>query len=188
MIESGSKCRGSQRKRSLLNEISGEEALVVLRALAQQDRRLAETIEQLIDDIISEVKAEDIAQEVFCSLEQIEVQELWDRSGSTRYGYMDPDEMAWTMFEEALESFVEQLRKYLRLSMFPQAKRCCLGVILGIYQYARESKAEFRDWTGDAPEQFALTIFDEWEQGQQSPEDIAEVRGRLQASCLQWFC
>ena len=46
---------------------------------------------------MSDVDLED--SQVYFDLDSIEVEELWDRSGRMRNGYVEPDEMAFQMFE-----------------------------------------------------------------------------------------
>jgi len=55
------------------------------------------------------------------------------------------------MFEDALESFIEELKKYKKLSMNKEAKTCCMGILKGIYQFEKESTSEFKDWAVDVP-------------------------------------
>ena len=52
-----------------------------------------------------------IADEVFYELDSLEVEDVWDQSGSTRYGYVDPNEKAWEMLEDAIE-----LKRGIRLA------------------------------------------------------------------------
>jgi enamine deaminase RidA (YjgF/YER057c/UK114 family) len=78
------------------------------------------------------VDIKDIASLVYFDLDSIEVEEVWDRSGRTRNGYVEPTEMAFQMFEEALEPFLEEMKKYLKLSMFVEAKEYCMGILRGI--------------------------------------------------------
>ena len=47
-------------------------------------------------------------REAIKHLDSIEVEEVWDRSGRTRNGYVEPTEMAFQMSEEALDPFIEE--------------------------------------------------------------------------------
>lgn len=110
-------------------------------------------------------------------MDQLEVEELWDRSGNTRYGYVDPSEEAWVMFEEALTTFVDEMKKYQKLGMLLEAKNYCIGIIKGIQEFERESKSEFKDWAIDAPAEYIVRIMKEWKVAHLDSKDIAEVEG-----------
>ena len=45
---------------------------------------------------------ETIASAVYLELNRLDVEELWDRSGSTRHGYVEPNEMASEMIPSFL--------------------------------------------------------------------------------------
>jgi len=74
-------------------------------------------------------------REAIKHLDSIEVEEVWDRSGRTRNGYVEPTEMAFPMFEDALDPFIEEMKKYQKLSMFAEAKNYCIGILKGISRF-----------------------------------------------------
>ena len=50
-----------------------------------------------------------------------------------------------------------------------------MGILKGIYKFETESTSEYKDWAVDAPSGIFEQVLDEWKEGQNSPEDIAEV-------------
>jgi hypothetical protein len=38
-----------------------------------------------------------------------------------------------------------------------------MGLLLGLYQFERESRSEFKSWAVDAPGEFAATIIAAWQ-------------------------
>jgi len=68
------------------------------------------------------VEVEDIADWVFYELDSLEVEDVWCQSGSTRYGYVDPNEKAWEMLEDAIEYYLVELKKYQELDLEEEAK------------------------------------------------------------------
>ena len=129
---------------------------------------------------------EDIAFEVYYALDRIEVEEVWDRSGSTKDGYVDPTEMAWQIFEDALDPFCEELRKCQGLLLYAEAKKHCLGILEGIYKFEKESTSEYKDWAVDAPREYFEQVLKEWKSGQNSPEDVAEVEDFIKKNFAGW--
>jgi hypothetical protein len=166
----------SNKTRNIFDEISADDALAILRLLAKEDPKVAKRIEQIAIEYLSDVDIEDIASEVYFELDSIEVEEVWDRSGRTRNGYVEPTEMACQMSEEALEPFVEEMKKYQKLSMFVEAKNYCIGILKGIRRFEKESTSEYKDWAVDAPAEFFDWVLDEWKEGQKGVTD-EEVRG-----------
>ena len=89
-------------KKRLIDNIDAADALAILRILANEDVYLEKKIEQILKEYLSEVDIEEIASQVYFDLNGLEVEEVWDRSGSTRFGYVDPNEAAYEMFEEKI--------------------------------------------------------------------------------------
>ena len=100
------------KTRNIFDEISADDALAILRLLAKEDTKIARRIEQIAIEYLRDVDIEDIASQVYFELDSIEVEEVWERSGRTRNGYVEPTEMAFQMFEDALDPFIEEMKKY----------------------------------------------------------------------------
>jgi hypothetical protein len=166
-------------KRDLLDSINPEDALYVLKVLMNEDRKISDRILQILMERLHELDSYEITMDLYYQLDQLEVEELWDRSGSTRYGYVEPSEEAWVMFEEVIEPFVDEMKKYQKLGMPLQAKKYCTGIIKGIQKYEQESESEFKNWATDVPSDYVDRIMDEWKEGNPDPNDIAEVEGLL---------
>jgi hypothetical protein len=173
-------------KGDIFDVISSDDAFDILRRLAREDQKIAKRIEQIAVGYLKYVDIEDIAFEVYHALDRIEVEEVWDRSGSTRDGYVDPTEMAWQIFEEALDPFREELRKCQRLLMYDGAEKHCLGVLEGIYKFERGSTSEYKDWAVDAPREYFEQVLKEWKNGQNNPEDVAEVEDFIKKNLAGW--
>ncbi len=172
-------------KTNILEEIAADDELAILRTLAGEDKHVRARIEEIARRYLSEVDLEDTASEVYFELDSIEVEDLWDQSGRTRYGYVDPTEKAWEMFEDALEPFMEELRKYEKLSMDKEAKAYFMGILKGIYRFEKESTSEFKDWAVDDPKEYFKSALDEWKK-QKDPGDIAEIEDFIRKNCPDW--
>ena len=111
-----------KRKSNTLDAISGTDAIEVLRILANRDKELSKEIDAIAKDLLADVSLDEVADCVQAELESLAVEDVWDRSGARRDGYVDPGETAWQMFEAALEPFREDMLKYQQLSMLEQAE------------------------------------------------------------------
>jgi len=76
-------------KKDILTTITQNEAFTILKSLAKEDENIKKRIEQLAIEYLEDVDVEEIADAVYFDLDLIEVEDLWDRSGSTRDGYVD---------------------------------------------------------------------------------------------------
>jgi len=89
------KKKNIKQETSILDKIDADDGLAILKILAKEDTSLLKKIEDAALEYFSEVEVEDIADEVFYELDSLEVEDVWYQSGSTRYGYVDPNEKAW---------------------------------------------------------------------------------------------
>ncbi|MBU4301877.1 MAG: hypothetical protein KKE79_05395 [Actinobacteria bacterium] len=80
--------RGKEMKRRVLEEINADDALAVLNILAERDADASRKIEEIAVEYLSEVDIEDIALRVYHALDGIDVDEAYDRAGSSRYDYI----------------------------------------------------------------------------------------------------
>ncbi len=180
------KTKSMKKKTDVLEQINEYEAFEILRILSEEDKQVRERIEEIAWELLRKVDLEDVAEGVYFELNSLEVEEVWDQSGSTRNGYVDPTEKAWEMFEEALEPFIEELRKYQKLSMDKQAKTCCIGILRGIYQFEKESTSEFKDWAVDAPKDYFESVLKEWKKGQKDTKKIDEIDDFIKKKLPDW--
>jgi len=164
-----------KQKKKVLDRINEHDALLILKALANEDRSIARRIEQIALEYLRDIDVESVASQVYHALEGIQVEDLWEQSGSTRYGYVEPSDRAWEMFEEALEPFTNEMNKYLDLSLDNEAKIYCMGILKGINQFDRESTSEFKDWAEDAPDELFKGVLDDWKKACKTPQHIQEM-------------
>jgi hypothetical protein len=146
-----------------LKQLSPEEAKTVLLLLAKESRELASQIGKMAKAIISDVDDDEVADEVYWELTNIDVEALWNRSGSSRFGYVEPVEAAYEMVEEVLEPFAEQLKKYRKLDMFTEVNKMGLGLAKGILKFTKEGQTEFKEWAQDDPLDWLDGLLMEWE-------------------------
>ncbi len=152
-------------KDNIIKKITPDEALIILKHLSKSDDILKKKITDLAEGLFKNVDIEEICVDVFYTLDGIDVHELWDRSGTTRDGYSSPEEMSVEMFDEALEPFVQEMKRLLELEICKEAKEFCMGILKGIYQYEHESKSEFKDWASDLPGESFGDVLREWSNG-----------------------
>ena len=132
------------------------------------------------------IDVDETANDVFFVLDSIDVQDCWDRSGRSRYGYTEPSEAAVELVEEELQPFYDQAKTYRDLGMPEQETTYCKGVILGIYRYEHESKSEFRKWCIDVPIEYAGYLLDTWRERNQGTAPAQAMDEFIRHRCPKW--
>ena len=177
--------RGTKRK-DILSTITPNEAFAILQSLAKEDKNIRKRIEQLAIEYLEDLDLEEIADQVYSDLDFVEVEELWDRSGSTRDGYVDVNEEAWVMFEEVLEPYTDELRRYHDRLMPAQAMLYCMGILKGVYLFEKESTSQYKDWAVDAPKEFFNRILRDWKEACRNNNDLKQMEDFIEQECPEW--
>ncbi len=151
-----------RKVKSFLDGITESEAFTILKILTEDDKEIAKRAEQVAREVLSKVDIEEVAEEVFSDLDNIQVEDLWDSSGRTRGGYVEPCERAGEMFEETLKPHLEKLKRYQKLLLHNEAKSFCKGILKGLYKFKEESTTEYAEYVEDEPEEYSKTILEEW--------------------------
>ncbi len=77
-------------KKNIINKISPDEALTILRQITKTDKELKKKIIELAESLFKDVDVDEICEAVFYALGGIDVHELWDRAGPKTDGYTSP--------------------------------------------------------------------------------------------------
>lgn len=174
-------------KNDIFNKITPEEALRILKHIAKTDKTIKRKIIDLAEDLFRNVNIEEICEDVYYELDGIDVHELWDRSGARSDGYTSPEDMAFEMFEEALEPFHQELFRLFDLNMSQESKRYCMGILKGIYRYEEDSGSEFKDWATDIPGECFGYLLSEWKKRCNNKKDEKEMKDFLSKECHNWY-
>jgi len=172
-------------KDDIFNKISPDEALEILKQITRTDKSLKKQIVKLAEELFRDVDVDKICEDVFYTLDGIDVHELWDRSGSKTDSYSSPEEMAVEMFEEALEQFLQEMHRLSDLKMLQEAKLYCMGIIKGIYEYEKDSRSEFKDWATDIPAESFGYILGQWTK-KGNTKDKQEMNEFISNECPDW--
>jgi hypothetical protein len=81
-------------KSDILDIITPDQALIVLKQLAVQDPKINKKAREIALGLVDDVDVEGVTEEVFWALDSIAIEDVWDRSGSKRDGYVDPGDAA----------------------------------------------------------------------------------------------
>ena len=174
------------RHRVLIDSLTADDALAVLGELSRAGGKIGEAVNVAITEYLQAVDSDEIAWDVFDTLDAIAVEDVWDRSGRTRDGYTEPAQAAVDVFEEALEPFVAKLKEYLKLEMYAQADEYCLGVLRGIYDFDHDSVSEYKEWAEDVPGESFAWVRKIWMDGRRDLQAHERMDARIATSCPKW--
>ncbi len=175
----------TRRDADIITSIEPGEAWEILRRLAK-DPALRNRIEDLAQERLADVDVEGVAGWVYDELDTIDVHDLWESAGSTRYGYVHVSDRAWDMFDEALEPVREEMERYRKLSMRREETIMVMGMLKGLYDYETGSTSEFKDWAVDAPHNYYQIVVEKWRETCTDPEERREVEEFLKREVPGW--
>jgi hypothetical protein len=170
----------------VIGRLTAEQALRIIQQLSRRGDEIGEAVRAEAMEVLTGVDRDETAEEVFCALDALDVEDCWDRSGASRDGYTSPDEAAAEMIEAELQPFCDQQERYQELDMSEQESAYCMGVILGLYRFARESESEFRDWSTDIPAECARDLLDQWLAQNREARRIDAMRDFIREYCPEW--
>jgi hypothetical protein len=181
---------GARRSGGLMDDVigklTGAQALELVARLSRRGDSLRRAVVAEAMSLLAEVDIDETADDVFAALDSIDVEECWDRAGKSRHGYTSPDEAATELIEAEVQPFFDQVERYHRLAMPDEEARYCLGVIVGIYRWERQSETEFRQWSEDIPAECAGGLLDEWRKRNPAEAGIAAMRALIAERCPEW--
>jgi hypothetical protein len=171
---------------SLIDSLTAEDALAVLRELARGRGKLADAVNDAIAAFLQAVDQDEVAKDVFHALDALVIEDVWDRSGRTRHGYTEPAQAAVDVFEEALEPFIAKVKEYMKLKMYSEAEQYGLGILKGIYDFDQESESEYKEWAEDVPQESFAWVQQIWMEHQRDPQERGRMNERIAAICPAW--
>jgi hypothetical protein len=170
----------------IVNNLSPEDALAILRQLAARDEKMAAEIAALALARVPDVDAEEVAGALLDDLAGLTPEEVWDRAGNTRNGYVETGEAAEEMIQELLDPWLEEMRQFHRMGLDWEARQMCMGLLLGFYEFEYKSKTDFKNWAVDAPLFFASEVLSVWQEETIQTAERQEVQTFIEAETPRW--
>jgi len=157
--------RRSQRaERPALETLSPPETQVVLARLLAAHPELTSEVQEIAKSMLASVSAELLADEVENALTSVGIEDLGGRAGRHEWGYVEPNEAAGELLEEALEPFLADLKRHIELELEIEALEIVKGILIGLYRI-RDAAGDVLEWVPDFPEDAAMTVVEAWETG-----------------------
>jgi hypothetical protein len=143
------------KKKEVMDHLTGDEAVTVVRLLLEKRPDLKKELEALTNSVIGDVSIEDIADAVEDEVRALDLDDLNSRAGSHAYGYVEPSEAAWELVEEAVMPFLDDIKRRAEAGQTDAALNTCAGVVLGLYRLRDQDRDDFLGWAADSPDEMA---------------------------------
>lgn len=180
-------CIGQDFSKDFLNEITPDLAVDILKILCSNNQNILKEVQNIAINKISKIDINEIANDVYISLDSIDVHDLWERSGPKYDGYHDPGEMAFEMFDQALKEYLDELKQYQVLKLPNEEINYCIGILKGIYLFDTTSTSEFKDWAVDAPKENFHILYDDYLNKFKNTMYPDIMKKLLKEHCPNWF-
>jgi len=164
-----------KQDQAFLSTLTDDQAQRVLNHLFKIKPDLIPVAAALAREILSGIDEDEISERVCDALSDLDVEDLWQESGKTRYGYVDPYDHSYEMMEEKIEPFLAEMERYLDRKMNDDALACCKGIIKGICVYMSEEAGDFADWAADSDDGLTYDVIERWKTNDNPPDTIADL-------------
>lgn len=171
----------------LLATLSGGEALKILRTLAGRNPAIAKEIRDHAVKMLPAVDPEEVAAALQHDLELLAIEDAWDGAGESRYGYVDPVDVAYDMLEEVVKEYRDQVDRYQQRARGGDARSYCLGILKGLHDFDEESSTTpFKEYVDDAPGSFFDTVLADYSPLIGSVATSTDLRDFIAVHCPGW--
>lgn len=139
------------RRPTALSQLRADEAASILRALLERHPELTAEATVMAEAAITGAHADGIANAVEHAILALDIDALGDRAGEHGDGYTSPTEAAWELLQEALDPFLDDLRRQIALRAASAAIESCKGIVLGLYRVRGKNRDAVLGWAEDFP-------------------------------------
>ena len=116
-----------QGMKKFIQSLSADEAALVLKDMLGNDPSLIKKAYESAIKVACNVDADAVMNNVYNTLDTLDMDDLSGRAGKTRYGYVEPAEAALELFEEALNPFIDEMKMNQKRALPAVAKAYCIG-------------------------------------------------------------
>lgn len=156
-----SRRRSAHTTRHLALLDSGDRSLVLSELLTAHPELVVEA-DELALRLLTTVSTDAVADDVIAALTSLDTDDLANRAGPHRGGYLEANEAAWALVEETIEPFLHDVRRLADLGHVDAATTTALGVLAGLDQLGEPADGTVMAWAG--------------------PDTIQPVRGSLRSA------
>ena len=151
------------KTRRVLDGITADEGLAVLRTLLRRHPDLTAEAEAIAATFASEVDRHSVAEDIVDAVGMLGFEELNARAGRQAYGYVEPGEAAWEILEEVVEPGLDEIKRLLSIGLEDPARAQCEGILLGLFAVQTEHlDNDVVQYAEDFPAEAAARVLEAW--------------------------
>lgn len=170
----------------LVTNLTPEEAKSVLQQLLKQRPGLTKEVGDITAKLKPAVDSEEVAMWVRDELENLEIDDVWERSGEDRYGYTAPYDAADEIMGEVIDSYMLEVRKFEDLKRPDDADAYLAGIIMGLNQFDNEVESPVKELADESAAAFASTVLAGWKKAVRNDSRVTNMQERLVENCAGW--
>jgi hypothetical protein len=137
--------------RPLLERLKPDEAARVRRRLLEAHPDLSSEAEEMARLLLHQVTYEDVARQIEDEIRALDYDDLDARAGRHEWGYVEPAEAACEILEEAMQPYLDDMKRHLELGLEAEALEILKGMMLGCYRLSERKGGEVLEWAPDFP-------------------------------------
>ncbi len=138
MVQPKKKSLDSNETPNYLEILTPEQVIIVLTQLLQTNPEIKFAFDKFAQNFLKSIDVDAIAEEIYSSLEEINMKDILNRSGRQSDGYYKyPDEILGDNVENILDPFVRRITNYIHQNLPQQANVFCKGVLKGLYDFEK---------------------------------------------------
>lgn len=131
-----------------IDRLDDSERSAVLSILLSAHPEMLVEADALAAESLVAVDPDVVAENVMSALRELDMEDLANRAGRHRGGYVEPNEAAWDLVEEAFEPFLLDLRRLAELSHVDAATAAARGVLNGLDRIGEPADGTVLAWAG----------------------------------------
>jgi hypothetical protein len=142
---------------SALSLLTKAEKGALLDDLVMSDDDLRDRAEAAARRMLAEVEIDEVADAVAIAVLALSHEELATRAGKTRYGYIEPTEAAWSLLEQTIEPWINDLIRRADLGLGDSTRQLATGVLKGLRRLLDRTGDDglVLSWAPDFPDEAA---------------------------------
>lgn len=138
------------------------EVASVLRILLDKHPNLKREAEEIAAGVVSSPSVEDIADDVCFDVTSLDMDDLNDRAGKQSWGYVEPGEAAEELLGEAVDEYIDDMKRRMDLGFDEAAEAVCAGIVLGLFRATSNESGAVIEWAPDFPAEHASYVIEEY--------------------------
>ena len=161
--------------RDVLEVLTGDEALSVLRALLVAHPALVEEAQQTALRGLRTADRREVARAVVQAVDALGLEDMAARTGREVHGYVHPVEAAWDVLEETIAPFAAEVDRRLSIGLEEPARAWLEGLLVGLHElHVDASSHELLQYAPDFPLEAACAALEQWARAGGGPPGLSE--------------